>query len=138
MFIVSALRGTLGLWHGDCFNRGMNETIEILGKLMDSTALRQRVLANNMANANTPGYIRKDVEFSSALADALGKGPEAIRNVRPEVVQDTQARVDESGNSVSIQKEMGEISQNALLYDFAAEMTGQKFNLLRKAITGTK
>jgi flagellar basal-body rod protein FlgB len=116
----------------------MNETIEILGKLMDSTALRQRVLANNLANANTPGYIRKDVHFGDALADALGKGPEAIRNVSPEVVDDTEARVDESGNSVSIQKEMGEISQNALLYDFAAEMTGQKFELLRKAITGTK
>lgn len=126
------------LWHRDCFTGGMDHTIEILGKLMDATALRQKVLSNNLANANTPGYLRKEVEFGDALAHALGKGPEAVRKVRPEVVVDDGARVDERGNSVSIQKEMGEISQNALLYDFAAEMTGQKFNTLRKAITGTK
>ncbi len=116
----------------------MNETIEILGKLMDATALRQKVLSNNLANANTPGYVRKDVKFSAALADALDGGIEDIRKVRPEVVVDNDAPVDDRGNSVSLQKEMGEIAQNALLYDFAAEMTGQKFNLLRKAITGTK
>ncbi|MDZ8117277.1 flagellar basal body rod protein FlgB [Pontiella agarivorans] len=116
----------------------MNETVEILGKLMDATALRQKVLSNNLANANTPGYIRKDVEFSAALADALDDGVDDIRKVQPEVISDTDAPLDSRGNSVSLQKEMGEIAQNALLYDFAAEMTGQKFNLLRKAISGTK
>lgn len=105
---------------------------------MDATALRQKVLSNNLANANTPGYIRKDVEFSEALADAIDGGIKDIRKSQAEVVIDDDAPVDNRGNSVSLQKEMAEIAQNALLYDFAAEMTGQKFNLLRKAITGTK
>ncbi len=116
----------------------MDQTVEILGKLMDATALRQRVLSNNLANANTPGYLRKDVEFSSALASALDGGIEKIRQVEPEVVVDDKALVDNRGNSVSIQKELGEMTQNGLLYDFAAEMTSQKFSLLRKAIAGTK
>lgn len=105
---------------------------------MDATALRQKVLSNNLANANTPGYLRKDVEFSSALAKALGGGSEAIREVDVEVITDENATVDDHGNSVSLQKELGEMTQNGLLYDFATQMTSQKFGLLRKAISGTK
>lgn len=105
---------------------------------MDATALRQKVLSNNLANANTPGYIRKDVHFSEALADALGKGPDEISSVKPEVVDDEEAQVNAHGNSVSLQKELAAIAQNELLYNFAAEMTNQKFAGLRKAITGTK
>lgn len=116
----------------------MNETIEILGKLMDATALRQRVLSNNLANANTPNYLRKDVEFSAALSDAIRGGVADIRKVQPEVVTDFDAAVNDLGNSVSLQQELGEIAQNALLYDFAAEMTGQKLSLLHRAISGTK
>ena len=116
----------------------MNETIEILGKLMDATALRQKVLSNNLANANTPGYLRKDVKFSSALANAIDHGIDKIREVSPEVSIDADAPVDSRGNSVSIQKEMGEISQNELLYNFASEMTAHKFSGLRKAIKETK
>lgn len=116
----------------------MDETTAILGKLMDATALRQKVLSNNLANANTPGYIRKDVTFSSALAQVLGDGAGAVRKVRPEIFEDRNAPVDARGNSVSLQKELGAIAQNELLYDFAAEMTNQKFGRLRKAIAGTK
>lgn len=105
---------------------------------MDSTAVRQTVLSNNLANANTPGYIRKDVRFSSALADAIEDGPEAIGRVEAEVFDDSEARTDAQGNSVSLQKELGAIAQNELLYNFAAEMTRQKFSILQKAITGTK
>lgn len=126
------------MWHWVCFEEGMNETITILGKLMDATALRQKVLSNNLANANTPGYLRKEVEFSSKLAKALDGGVASILKVTPDVVIDENARVDDRGNSVSLQKELGEMTQNGLLYDFATQMTSQKFGLLRKAITGTK
>ena len=116
----------------------MNDTIQVLGKLMDAAALRQKVLSNNLANANTPGYLRKDVEFGEALASAMKGGPDAVSRVKPEIIEDTEARVDGQGNSVSLQKEMGELAQNAMLYDFAAEMTAHKFSGLRKAISGTK
>ena len=105
---------------------------------MDATALRQKVLSNNLANANTPGYVRKDVRFSGALANAVGRGTDAVRKVQAEVFTDQDAAKDDRGNSVSLQKEMGAIAQNELLYNFATEMTSQKFGLLHKAITETK
>lgn len=117
---------------------GMNDTIEILGKLMDATALRQKVLSNNLANANTPGYLRRDVKFTSALSKAIDKGVEQIREVTPEISIDEQASVDARGNSVSIQTEMAEISQNELLYNFASEMMSHKFSSLRNVISKTK
>jgi flagellar basal-body rod protein FlgB len=117
----------------------MDNTIEMLTKLMDATALRQKVLSNNLANANTPGYLRKDVKFSNALAEAVDSGRlDQIQQVNPEVTVDEDAVVDARGNSVSIQKEMGEIAQNELLYNFAAEMTSHKFSSLRRAIKETK
>jgi flagellar basal-body rod protein FlgB len=116
----------------------MSSTVEILGKLMDATALRQKVLSNNLANANTPGYLRKDVKFGAALASAMKGGVAEISKVTPEVIVDKEARVDDRGNSVSLQKELGEISQNELLYNFAAEMTSRKLSTLQKAITGSK
>ncbi len=116
----------------------MDNTVAILGKLMDSTMLRQKALSNNLANANTPGYIRKDVHFGEALSNAIGRGRESIEKVRPEVIDDQNAPTDAKGNSVSLQKELAAIAQNELLYDFATQMTSQKMGLLRKAVTGTK
>ena len=116
----------------------MNESIDMLGKLMDATALRQKVIANNLANANTPGYLRKDVNFSQSLSKAIQGGRSEIKALEFDVHIDEEAKVDVHGNSVSLQQELAEISQNELLYNFAAEMTGMKFAGLRKAINGTK
>lgn len=116
----------------------MNQNIELLGKLMDATTLRHRVLANNLANANTPGYLRKDVDFASTLSSALESGPQALRQAQFSATVDASATVNSTGNSVSLQKELGEMMQNSLLYDFATEMAGLKMAGLRKAITGTK
>lgn len=105
---------------------------------MDSAAVRQKVLSNNLANANTPNYLRKDVRFTEALSKAIDHGDVAIQQVEAEVYEDMEATVNAKGNSVSLQKELGAIAQNELLYNFAAEMTNQKFAGLRKAINGTK
>ncbi len=105
---------------------------------MDATTLRHRVLANNLANANTPGFLRKDVDFSSALSKAMGAGSDALRDTKFDVTVDTEAAVNGTGNSVSLQKELGEMMQNSLLYDFATEMASRKMAGLRKAITATK
>jgi flagellar basal-body rod protein FlgB len=116
----------------------MDQNIELLGKLMDATTLRHRALANNLANADTPGYLRRDVDFTSVLTKALDAGPDKLRDTQFEVTVDLESPANGTGNSVSLQKELGEMMQNSLLYDFATEMTGLKLAGLRKAITGAK
>jgi flagellar basal-body rod protein FlgB len=115
----------------------MSQTVEILGKVMDAAMVRHEALANNLANVNTPNYIRKDIEFKDALISAIGD-PEKLARVKPKLVEDFNTKANSSGNNVSMQQELSRMTQNSLLFDFAAEMAGRKLAGLRKAITGTK
>lgn len=105
---------------------------------MDATALRQKVMANNLSNVNTPGYERQDVKFLDSLSEAINGDRSKMKDLSFNVNVDETAPKDGRGNSVSLQHEIAEISQNEFLYNFAAEMASQKFSTLRKAITGTK
>ncbi len=54
-------------------NSGMFDYVNVLGKAASASYLRETVIANNIANDDTPGYQRQDVEFSSVLKDELIK-----------------------------------------------------------------
>jgi flagellar basal-body rod protein FlgB len=113
-----------------------------LAKVLDGTALRQRTLAENVANVDTPGYQRQDVSFNDQLKEALENtfAPESalrrLEEVTPQtfVAQSKTLRPD--GNTVDIDKEMGEMSKNTLEYETAAQLLDSKLRLLRTAITG--
>lgn len=114
-----------------------SDSIELLSKILDATALRQRVLANNLANANTPDYKRMDVSFRDSLSSALSSGdPSKISGSDITVFEDTAADVRPDGNSVSMQKEIGEMSENSLLYQFATRAIDRKLETIRKAAKG--
>jgi flagellar basal-body rod protein FlgB len=118
-------------------------TNTVLTKVLDGTALRQRTLAENVANVDTPGYQRKDVSFSEQLKEAVANAaaPESamrrLEEVAPSVsvVQSKTLRPD--GNTVDIDKEMAEMSKNTLEYETAAQLLDGKLRLLRTAITGS-
>jgi flagellar basal-body rod protein FlgB len=116
----------------------MNEpAVTLLKTLLDATAARQTVLANNVANANTPGFTRSDVPFREALAKAIGaRDPNAVARVRPEVRPDRPAPPRPDGNNVSLQKELGMMAQNRLLYDISTLALSSKYARLRAAIRG--
>ena len=115
----------------------MNESIQLLNKLLDASALRQRVLADNLANADTPRFKRRDVEFREMLAKAVDSADaRELSVVQPKIVVDTAAPVRPDGNSVSMQRELGEMTENSLLYQFATRAVSRKFDTIRKAIRG--
>jgi flagellar basal-body rod protein FlgB len=115
----------------------MNETIELLNRMMDATALRQRVLANNLANADTPQFHRRDVEFRSILADALETGGKSqLEIAQPRIFQDNVSPSSPDGNNVSAQTELGEMVENSVLYNFATKALMKKYNGMTKAIKG--
>lgn len=105
---------------------------------MDGCAIRQTVLANNVANANTPGFTRSDVDFKGALAQAIaGKDPElAVSQVHPTTYGDVKTPRREDGNNVSLQKELGMMAENRLLYDLSAQALAAKYSGMRAAIRG--
>jgi flagellar basal-body rod protein FlgB len=86
---------------------------------------------------DTPGYVRQDVRFHKILSEAVESGRmERIKEARPEVYYDTATPSRPDGNNVSTQKELGEMMQNELLYQFSSKALSSVYGGLLKAIKG--
>lgn len=132
-------------------------TTVTLTKSMHGANVRQAVLAQNLANADTPGYKRQSVSFEGALAQALEQdradraatlrmgedlGGEdtmtrrALDGVDVSVtrVDNTTMRVD--GNNVDPDSEMSELASNQLAYNTVTALLDSRFNQMRTAISG--
>jgi len=99
----------------------MFENIDITKKALDASMLRYQHLTNNIANIDTVGYKRTDVEFGSILARELqmhGKKNIDLNRIQPRVYYDNAgARTRLDGNNIDIDKEMSQLSQETLRYN---------------------
>jgi flagellar basal-body rod protein FlgB len=110
---------------------------ELLSRLLDAASLRHRVIAQNVANVNTPGYHQLDVEFENAFARAMSGGdPKALLRVQPAVVENTTGPERADGNNVDIDFEMARLNKNTLLYRTFAQIIASHEATARSAITG--
>jgi flagellar basal-body rod protein FlgB len=128
---------------------GFDPVIGALNTSLNLRLLNQNVISSNIANADTPGYKAKAVEFESALRDALGVGdtlPRAESDPRhivhhstdpvaPEIYDDPNGVESLDGNTVDRASEMAKLAENQLLYDASAEMIKRKLGMLKYAIT---
>lgn len=113
-----------------------------LARGLDATALRHKILAGNLANADTPGYVRYDVKFEELLRERLGTanvapGPfrNAIAAINPIIAQDRTGEFSPNGNNVTLEKEASQISRNEILYNMYAEILSLKIGQIRHAIS---
>ena len=99
---------------------------------MRGSMLRQTLLTNNLANADTPGYQRQDVNFQGELANALqsGQSPNAI-SFSPTVQAGV---VGADGNGVSGEQDSASLAENGLLYENLTEIAAQREQILKTAI----
>jgi flagellar basal-body rod protein FlgB len=128
---------------------GFDPTIGALNTSLNLRLLNQNVISGNIANADTPGYKGKAVEFESALRDALGVGGELpmqagdsrhivhrdTDSAEPEIYDDPNGVESLDGNTVDRASEMAKLVENQLLYDSSAEMLKRKLGMLKYAIT---
>lgn len=121
--------------------RIMDAVMEGLARALDLRGERQRVLAQNVANADTPGYRAREVDFRAAMeaafAERAEKGavpePEAGQRQMP-VINDPAGVVREDGNSVDLDRQMVKLSANAMSYRVLSRILARKFDLIRMAI----
>lgn len=130
-------------------------TIDALGTALRGLGLRHQAIAQNVANADTPGYQRVDVEFEGALAQALGQdeiaatlpderldGREAMgrfphdRSLSLDAEQQTGTVMRADGGNVDPDTEMAEMAANQLAYQTVSTMLGKKFGQLSYVING--
>jgi flagellar basal-body rod protein FlgB len=111
----------------------LDATQQALQQALSGASLRQQVLANNIANANTPGYQRSDVNFHSQLAAALESGNGAS-NVSFSPQLDPNGPTQANGNNVDVDSEMSDLSQNALDYESLVEVANARLKMVQIAI----
>lgn len=93
---------------------------------MDLLSARQKMVASNIANADTPGYKTQDIDFQSELRSAIA-GPPIAREVPGLVVRN-------DGNNVSIDREARLLSENALRFSIASSLMRDQIKSVRMAI----
>jgi len=104
-----------------------------LERAMSGTSARQAALAQNLANANTPGYQRKDVDFESSLRAAMADGTNPD-SVQFDVTTDPSSPMQPDGNSVDIDVESSKLAENGLTYESLVSVAKGRIEILQSAI----
>jgi flagellar basal-body rod protein FlgB len=108
-----------------------------LERAIQGAALRQTALAGNLANANTPGYRRVDVDFHSALGRALGAGDgarEALERTGFSAATDGTGAVRADGGTVDADAEASKLAANALEHQAAVQIAATRNAILSIAM----
>ena len=126
--------------------------MQLLGKVLDLRAQKAQVISANIANAETPGYSANRFDFEDDLAQAIHGskgfklttshtahiplGPTNFHSVSGKVV----TVKDETGigdkNSVKVNQEMLNLSENELLYETAAQLLKKKITQINYVVSG--
>jgi flagellar basal-body rod protein FlgB len=97
-----------------------------LERYMDLLSARQKLVASNIANADTPGYRTQDIDFQSEFQNAMSGAPRAMTAGGLPVKND--------GNDVNLDREARLLSENALRFSVASSLMHGQIQALRAAI----
>lgn len=128
-----------------------DKTTQGLATSLRLRQLRHNVISSNVANAETPNYHAKKLDFEEALQRSLdvdnlrgvsvthdehfpisGGG---VGSVRPEIYENPEGAVNNDGNSVDLEREMTALTENNLLYKSALQLINKKMAALKYAAT---
>ncbi len=129
-----------------------DKTTDALANSIRFRQVRHNITSANIANAETPNYHAKKVEFEDALARALdldGKSALSTTNgdhyavggnpaVEPGIYENPDVAVSNDGNTVDLEKEMSALQENSILYKSALQLINKKMASLKYAISETK
>jgi len=100
-----------------------------LEKYMDLLSARQKLSASNIANADTPGYKTKDIDFQQEFMSMVnGEQPQTLN---AEGLPDKP-----DGNNVNVDREARMLAENAMRFNVASTLLRGQLNSVRAAIQG--
>ncbi len=121
--------------------------IEKIGKYLDVAALRQKLVAGNLANVSTPGFGARDIDFQAEFSRVSGQGDKLVGYTThanhiplgggpegdPEV--STAKVIEGDMNAVDADHEIANLAQNELIYSISARLLQKKISGIRTVIT---
>lgn len=114
---------------------GKSFQVNLLSGLLRQAELQHKVTSQNIANVNTPGYQALDVTFEKTLAQ-LENRQSPLEPVGARIAEAEGLPVRQDGNNVDIDRELGNLTKNALHFDTYAQLLATKVGMMRSAITG--
>ncbi len=123
-------------------------TFTMLEKALDIRHSRHKLIASNIANAETPGYRAVDISFEDELRRQTGKKGSIVmvgtdpRHITPGAAGMSSVRIVESpsgpegldGNTVNLESEMVRLAENSLMYNISTRLIKRKFKSLMNVI----
>jgi flagellar basal-body rod protein FlgB len=109
----------------------LDQISQQLEKYLDLVATRQKLVTANIANADTPGYRSKDIDFQFEFQSLVG-------GETPDIVEVPGLRVKNDGNDVDLDREARLLSENSLRFTFGANVLKDEIREVRSAITETQ
>ncbi|MEG0805155.1 MAG: flagellar basal body rod protein FlgB [Lachnospiraceae bacterium] len=126
-------------------NSNLYDYINVLDKAADAGVLRNTAISNNIANDDTPGYKRQDVNFEAVLARELNRSKYTSLDSKIKEVNLSRLNVSTytdspgysyrlDGNNVDIDTENVELAANQIKYQVMIDSMGQEFSRIKTAI----
>ena len=106
-------------------------TMQAIQTSLDGLAARQRIIAQNLANAETPGYIAQNVNFEDSLRSAMASGDPGQAAVTTSTSSDPTLP---NGNNVNVDTETIGLVDTGLRYQLATQSMNNEFSILRTSL----
>lgn len=136
LFIIKQTGFTCNYWENQMSKT--NNIIDILEAGIKAENLRQKTIANNVANLETPGYRRLDVKFKQLLAKSIdSSGAIDLDDIEPQIFQPENTSVKSNGNDVHLESEVGEMVKNTLRHRALIRLLSKKYKQIELAIGGS-
>jgi len=131
-----------------------SKTVQTLAAALKMREMRMEIIASNIANAETPGYKAKRLDFEDALQRAVdvdgnlsmksnddrhfNVGNGGFNNLEPRVYEDPSGVVTPNGNTVNREQEMVRMQENRIMYDAAVQLLNKKLGQMKYVLSTEK
>jgi flagellar basal-body rod protein FlgB len=105
----------------------LDPTTANLQRYMDLLSARQKLVTSNIANADTPGYKTKDIDFQFEFTSL-------VNGQQPQTIQPETTVVNPDGNNVDIDRETRMLAENAMRFNVASTLVRFQLKQVRAAI----
>lgn len=109
----------------------MEDITDRLGRYLDLLSTRQKLVASNIANVDTPGYKAKDIDFQFEFLSLTTGSP-------PNVIETPGLKVRSDGNNVDMDREARLLAENAMRFNVASNLIRAQVRVVKSAISEGK
>ena len=129
----------------------INDSLDFQGQALSLRSHRQRLIAGNIANADTPSFVARDIDFAQALREATGTLPAgrtlaatnvghiaagAAANGEPNLLYATPSQTNLDRNTVDMDRERANFADNAVKYEATLRFINGHVRTMLEAIRG--